>query len=36
MNMLFQYEVERRSDEPAPGGEGFEARQLEQNYNHAE
>lgn len=35
MNMLFQYEVERRSDDPAPGGEGFEARNFEEDYNHA-
>ncbi|MDB5775043.1 MAG: Cupin domain protein [Herbaspirillum sp.] len=36
MNMLFQYQVEQRSDEPAVGGENFEARTLEEDYNHAE
>lgn len=35
MNMLFQYQVERRSDEPAPGGEGFVARTAEDDYNHS-
>ncbi len=34
MNMLFQKTVEPRSSDPAPGGEGFEARHLEDNYNH--
>lgn len=36
MNMLFQYQVEPRSSEAAPGGEGFEARHNEENYNHAD
>ncbi|PVY60833.1 cupin domain-containing protein [Pusillimonas noertemannii] len=36
MNMLFQYQVEPRSDKAAPGGEGFEPRHLEDNYNHAD
>jgi quercetin dioxygenase-like cupin family protein len=34
MNMLFQYQVEQRSDDPAPGGEGFVARTIEEDYNH--
>lgn len=34
MNMLFQHQVEPRSSEPAPGGEGFEAREAEQDFNH--
>ena len=34
LNMLFQKNVEPRPTEPAPGGEGFEPRMLEQNYNH--
>jgi quercetin dioxygenase-like cupin family protein len=33
MNMLFQKQVEPRPTEPAPGAEGFEARE-EQNFNH--
>lgn len=33
MNMLFQKTVEPRPTEPAPGAEGFEARE-EQNFNH--
>ena len=36
MNMLFQKQVEPRSTEPAPGGEGFQVREEEQNYNHDE
>jgi len=36
MNMLFQYQVEPRSLEPAPGGEGFEVREADLNFNHAE
>ena len=36
MNMLFQHQVEPRPSEPAPGGEGFKARQLEDNLNHPE
>ena len=35
MNMLFQKTVEPRPTEPAPGAEGFEARE-EQNFNHDE
>lgn len=34
MNMLFQQQVEPRPAEPTPGGEGFEARHLEDDYNH--
>jgi hypothetical protein len=34
MNMLFQKQVEPRPTEPAPGGEGFEVRHLEDDYNH--
>jgi uncharacterized RmlC-like cupin family protein len=34
MNMLFQKTVEPRPSEPAPGGEGFRAREDEQNFNH--
>ena len=34
MNMLFQYQVEARDPNPAPGGEGFEARDLDTNFNH--
>jgi len=34
MNMLFQKQVESRPTEPAPGGEGFQARQFEDDYNH--
>jgi gentisate 1,2-dioxygenase len=34
MNMLFQYQVERRSDDPAPGGEGYQVREAEDDYNH--
>jgi len=36
MNMLFQQQVEPRPTEPAPGGEGFTARNLEENFNHAD
>ena len=35
MNMLFQHLVEARPTEPAPGGQGFEAREAEVDYNHA-
>ena len=35
MNMLFQHLVEPRPTEPAPGGQGFEAREAEADYNHA-
>ena len=34
MNMLFQKMVEPRPTTPAPGAEGFEAREFEQNFNH--
>ncbi len=34
MNMLFQQQVEPRPREPAPGGEGFEPREDESDYNH--
>jgi len=36
MNMLFQQQVEPRAKEPAPGGEGFEPREEEADYNHPE
>jgi uncharacterized RmlC-like cupin family protein len=36
MNMLFQTLVEPRPTTPAPGAEGFEAREGEQNFNHSE
>ena len=34
MNMLFQHQVEPRPSVPAPGGEGFAAREGETDYNH--
>jgi gentisate 1,2-dioxygenase len=34
MNMLFQHQVEPRPTTPAPGGEGFTAREGETDYNH--
>ena len=34
MNMLFQHQVEPRPSEPAPGGEGFQAREGEDDFNH--
>ncbi|MDB5883661.1 MAG: Gentisate 1,2-dioxygenase [Ramlibacter sp.] len=34
MNMLFQQQVEPRPTTPAPGGENFQARESEDNYNH--
>ena len=34
MNMLFQQTVETRSSDPAPGGEGFKVRELDEDYNH--
>ena len=34
MNMLFQKQVIPRPTEPAPGGEDFEAREDEENFNH--
>jgi hypothetical protein len=36
MNMLFQKMVEPRPTTPAPGAEGFQAREFEQNFNHNE
>jgi mannose-6-phosphate isomerase-like protein (cupin superfamily) len=36
MNMLFQKQVEPRHTEPAPGGEGFTAREEEHDHNHPE
>lgn len=36
MNMLFQQQVEPRSSVAAPGGEGFQVREGESNYNHAD
>ena len=34
MNMLFQKQVEPRHTEPAPGGEDFEPREEEDDFNH--
>jgi quercetin dioxygenase-like cupin family protein len=34
MNMLFQKQVIPRPTEPAPGGEDFEAREAEEDFNH--
>jgi quercetin dioxygenase-like cupin family protein len=34
MNMLFQHQVEPRPSVPAPGGEGFQAREAEADFNH--
>ena len=36
MNMLFQKTVEPRPTTPAPGAEGFTAREEEQDFNHDE
>jgi quercetin dioxygenase-like cupin family protein len=36
MNMLFQCQVEPRSRQAAPGGEGFKARDKEENFNYGE
>ena len=36
MNMLFQKLVEPRPTVPAPGAEGFQVREEEQNFNHDE
>ena len=36
MNMLFQKQVEPRPSVPAPGGEGFEVRESEDNFNHGD
>jgi gentisate 1,2-dioxygenase len=35
MNLLFQKEVEPRSRQAGPGGEGFVEREAEDNYNHS-
>ena len=35
MNMLFQKMVEPRPTEPAPGAEGYQVREAEQDYNHS-
>jgi quercetin dioxygenase-like cupin family protein len=34
MNMLFQKQVEPRSSDAAPGGESFQCREEEDNFNH--
>ena len=36
MNMLFQKQIIPRPTTPAPGGEGFSAREEEENFNHPE
>ena len=36
MNMLFQKQIEPRPSAPAPGGEGFQVREREDNFNHKE
>jgi hypothetical protein len=36
MNMLFQQQVEPRPNDPAPGGENFQVREAEDNYNHVD
>ncbi len=36
MNMLFQQQVEPRSSVPALGGEGFQVREAEDNFNHSD
>jgi quercetin dioxygenase-like cupin family protein len=36
MNLLFQKQVLPRPTEPAPGGENYEARHFEENYNYAD
>jgi mannose-6-phosphate isomerase-like protein (cupin superfamily) len=36
MNMLFQQLVEPRPKKPAPGAEGYQVREAEQNFNHPE
>ena len=36
MNMLFQKQVEARENTAAPGGEGYQVREEEQNYNYGE
>jgi len=34
MNMLFQKQLIPRPTTPAPGGEGFAAREAEDDFNH--
>lgn len=36
MNMLFQQVVEPRPTVPAPGGEGYQVREREDNFNHGD
>jgi hypothetical protein len=36
MNMLFQQLVEPRPKTPAPGAEGYQVREAEENFNHPE
>ncbi len=36
MNMLFQKQIEPRPAEPAPGAEGFQARDAEDDFNHGD
>ena len=36
MNMLFQYQVEPRAPNAAPGGEDFQVREAETDFNHAD
>jgi len=36
MNMLFQKQVTPRPAEPAPGAEGFEVREAEENFNYGD
>ena len=36
MNMLFQKQVEAREKAAAPGGEGYQVREEEENYNYAD
>src|SRR4030095_14625552 len=36
MNMLFQKQIEPRPSVPAPGSEGFQVREREDNFNHKE
>jgi len=36
LNMLFQKQIEPRPAEPAPGAEGFQARDAEENFNYGD
>jgi quercetin dioxygenase-like cupin family protein len=36
MNMLFQKQVEPRPSTPAPGAEGYQVRESEDNFNHGD